>query len=138
MIDLPSVLACMYYKTSMSKIAIIEDDPVINQMYRMKFEAAGFDVQLADSGKSGVALIESFHPDIVLLDLQMPEKDGVDVLKDVRAMQWAKDLPVLILTNLGEEESPDELKKLGISGYVVKADHTPSQVVERVKEVLAA
>ncbi len=122
--------------SSMSKIAIIEDDPVIHQMYRMKFEAAGFDVQLADNGVRGVALIESFKPDIVLLDLQMPEKDGLEVLRDVRAMDWAKDLPVLILTNLGAEESPDELKSLGITGYIVKADYTPSQVVEQVNEVL--
>lgn len=126
----------MYYKTSMSKIAIIEDDPVINQMYRMKFEAAGFDVQLADNGSRGNELVSSFKPDIVLLDLQMPEKDGVEVLKDIRKLEWAKDLPVLILTNLGEEEAPSELRSLGISGYVVKAEHTPSQVVERVKETL--
>ncbi len=122
----------------MSKIAIIEDDPVINQMYRMKFEAAGFDVQLADNGTRGIELVESFHPDIVLLDLQMPEKDGVEVLRAVRGFDWAKDLPVLILTNLGEEESPSDLKSLGISGYIVKADYTPSQVVELVNETLAA
>lgn len=122
----------------MSKIAIIEDDPVINQMYRMKFEAAGFDVQLADNGARGIELVESFHPDIVLLDLQMPEKDGVEVLRAVRGLDWAKDLPVLILTNLGEEESPSDLKSLGISGYIVKADYTPSQVVELVNETLAA
>ncbi|MDB5184188.1 MAG: hypothetical protein JWO07_869, partial [Candidatus Saccharibacteria bacterium] len=57
----------------MTKIAIIEDDPVINQMYRMKFEADGFDVQVADNGKSGIAMVESFMPNLILLDLQMPE-----------------------------------------------------------------
>lgn len=122
----------------MSKIAIIEDDPVIIQMYRMKFEAAGFEVQLADNGTRGVSMVQSSHPDIILLDLQMPEKDGVEVLRDIRQMEWAKDIPVLILTNLGVEESPKELHNLGISGYVVKADFTPSQVVERVKEVLGS
>ena len=103
----------------------------------MKFEAAGFDVQLADNGARGIELIESFQPDIVLLDLQMPEKDGVEVLKSIRQSATTKDTPVLILTNLGEEESPAELRDLGITGYVVKADFTPSQVVERVHEVLA-
>jgi len=120
----------------MTKIAIIEDDPTINQMYRMKFEAAGFDVQIADNGDTGIALIESFRPDMALLDLQMPGKGGVEVLSEVRSWDWAKQLPVLILTNLGKEEAPKELSSLGIEGYIVKAELTPSQVVERVKEVL--
>lgn len=120
----------------MTKIAIIEDDPTINQMYRMKFEATGFEVQIADNGESGIALLESFRPDIALLDLQMPKKDGVDVLREVRKHDWAKQLPVFILTNLGKEEAPKELASLGIEGYIVKAELTPSQVVERVKEIL--
>lgn len=120
----------------MTKIAIIEDDAAIHQMYRMKFETEGFDVQLASDGESGVELIKKFHPDIALLDLQMPEVSGLEALREIRAQSWGKDLPVIILTNLGEEESPDELKDLGISGYIVKADLTPRQVVARVKSVL--
>lgn len=120
----------------MTKIAIIEDDAAIHQMYRMKFETEGFDVQLASDGESGVGLIKKFHPDIALLDLQMPEVSGLEALREIRAQSWGKDLPVIILTNLGEEESPDELKDLGISGYIVKADLTPRQVVARVKSVL--
>ena len=64
----------------MTKIAILEDDPVISQMYRMKFESDGFDVRLADNGNRGVALVEDFQPDIILLDLQMPEMDGPEAL----------------------------------------------------------
>ena len=122
----------------MSKIAIIEDDPVINQMYRMKFEAAGFDVQLASDGESGVALVKSFKPDFILLDMQMPKKNGFEALQEIRADETSKDIPVLVLTNMGEEESPKGLRELGIKGYIVKADLTPSQVVERVKEALEA
>lgn len=120
----------------MTKIAIIEDDPVINQMYRMKFEADGFDVQMADDGQRGVELVKNFQPDIILLDLQMPHMDGAEALTEIRAAEWGKDIPVLILTNLGEEEAPDTLKILGISSYIVKADFTPKQVVARVKETL--
>lgn len=120
----------------MTKIAIIEDDPTINQMYRMKFEADGFDVELADNGKRGVELVESFSPDIILLDLQMPEMDGPTALAEIRKQPWGKDVPVIILTNMGEEESPKELKTLGIHSYIVKADLTPSQVVARVKDAL--
>ena len=120
----------------MTKIAIIEDDPVINQMYRMKFEADGFEVQLADNGNRGVAMVEKFQPDMILLDLQMPEMDGAETLEYLRAHEWGKHIPVIILTNMGEEESPKHLRSLGIDSYIVKADLTPRQVVGRVKEAL--
>lgn len=120
----------------MTKIAIIEDDPTINQMYRMKFEAEGFDVRMADDGQHGVALVQSFLPDIILLDLQMPNMDGAEALSKIRKHDWGKDIPVLILTNLGEEEAPDSIKKLNVSSYIVKADFTPRQVVARVKKTL--
>ena len=120
----------------MTKIAIIEDDSAIHQMYRMKFESEGFDVQLAADGRTGVALVKTFRPDLILLDLQMPEVDGLTALRQIRGEEWGKHIPVIILTNLGAEESPKELQSLGISGYIVKADLTPRQVVARVKEVL--
>jgi DNA-binding response OmpR family regulator len=120
----------------MTKIAIIEDDPVISQMYRMKFEADGFEVQLASNGASGVAMAEQFSPDIILMDLQMPEMDGAEALAKIRKEAWGKDVPVIILTNLGEEEAPKEIRSLGIESYIVKAELTPRQVVQRVKETL--
>lgn len=120
----------------MTKIAIIEDDQAINQMYRMKFEADGFEVGLADNGKRGVALVESFKPDLILLDMQMPEMSGDEALAEIRAHAWGKSIPVIILTNMGQEESPKNLEKLNVSSYIVKADLTPSQVVARVKETL--
>ncbi len=125
------------YNKGMTKIAIIEDDPTINQMYRMKFEAAGFDVQLASDGERGVALVESFRPDLILLDMQMPVMTGHEALKKIRAEEWGKNIPVIVLTNMGEEESPKELRDLGIESYIVKAELTPSQVVDRVKDTLS-
>ena len=119
-----------------TKIAIIEDDAVISQMYRMKFEAEGYDVQMAGNGKIGVELVEKMRPDIILLDLRMPEMDGAQALAQIRAHDWGKTIPVLILTNVGEEEAPHELRELGIIGYIVKAELTPRQVTERVKEAL--
>ena len=120
----------------MTKIAIIEDDPVISQMYRMKFEADGFDVQLANDGKKGVALVEHFAPDIILLDIQMPEMPGEEALAQIRKNSWGKDIPVIILTNLGEEEAPKSIRGHGIHSYIVKAELTPRQVVQRVKDAL--
>lgn len=120
----------------MTKIAIIEDDQTISQMYRMKFEADGFDVQLASNGTRGVALVKEFQPDMILLDLQMPEMGGAEALGHIRAEDWGKDIPVIILTNLGQEEAPKELKSLGIHSYIVKAELTPRQVVSEVQEAL--
>jgi len=120
----------------MTKIAIIEDDPVISQMYRMKFEADGFDVQLATNGVHGVALVEEYAPDLILMDLQMPEMTGDEALHIIRKNAWGKDIPVIILTNLGEEEAPKTIRELGIHSYIVKAELTPRQVVQRVKEAL--
>lgn len=120
----------------MTKIAIIEDDSVINQMYRMKFEAAGFDVATASDGEAGVAMVKKFNPEIILLDLQMPHMGGAEALGLIRKSEDHAKTPVIILTNLGEEEAPKELKDLGIQSYIVKAELTPSQVVGRVKDAL--
>lgn len=120
----------------MTKIAIIEDDAVINQMYRMKFEAAGFEVATASDGELGVAMVEKFKPEIILLDLQMPHMGGEEALEIIRKAPWGKSIPVIVLTNLGAEEAPKSLKSLNIHSYIVKAELTPSQVVARVKETL--
>lgn len=120
----------------MTKIAIIEDDPVIRQMYHMKFESDGFEVKTAENGKEGVSLVEQFSPDIVLLDVSMPVMPGDEALMEIRAHDWGKDVPVMILTNLGKEEAPKTLEPLGIHSYIVKADFTPRQVVDRVKKAL--
>ena len=121
----------------MVKIAIIEDDATISQMYRMKFEADGFDVRLAANGQIGIEVVEKFQPDIILLDIQMPEMDGAEALRRIRSHAWGKTIPVIVLTNLGEEEAPREMRSLGIQGYIVKANLTPRQVVAQVKAITA-
>lgn len=121
----------------MAKIAIIEDDPVISQMYRMKLEQEDFEVELASNGRLGVELVETMQPDLILLDLQMPEMTGDEALAEIRQHDWGKDVVVLVLTNMGEEEAPKNLASLGVHSYIVKANLTPRQVVERVKAALA-
>ena len=82
----------------MIKIVIIEDDPTISQMYRIKFESDGFEVHLAANGQIGINVAEKVRPDIILLDLQMPEMDGTEALKIIRSRDWGKTVPVIILT----------------------------------------
>lgn len=120
------------------KIAIVEDDMAISQMYRLKFENEGYDVETADNGKLGLELAEFMKPDIILLDMMMPEMNGDEMLEKLRATDWGKDIKVIVLTNRGQEEAPDNLKKLNVLSYIVKADATPRQVAERVKQALAS
>lgn len=120
------------------KIAIIEDDQAISQMYRMKFEAEGFEVETAENGKLGLALADSMRPDIILLDLMMPEMPGDEMLVALRKTAWGKNIKVIILTNMGEQEAPAIVKTLGVKRFIVKADMTPRQVADMVKQELAA
>ncbi len=120
-----------------TRIAIIEDDQAISQMYRIKFEAEGFTIETAENGKLGLELIEQMKPDIVLLDLMMPIMSGEEMLSKLRAQPWGKDIKVIILTNRGEQEIPPEVKKLGVTALILKADMTPRQVAELVKSKLA-
>lgn len=121
---------------SAAKVAIVEDDIAISQMYRLKFETEGYEVQTADNGKLGLELAEEFKPDIILLDLMMPEMTGDQMLAELRKKSWGKDITVIILTNMGEEEAPKSLKELGVHSFIVKAEMTPRQVAERVKLAL--
>src|ERR1051325_2234279 len=104
----------------MPKIAIVEDDLAIAQMYRLKFEAEGYKVEIAENGKLGLALCEQLEPDLVLLDLMMPEMNGDEMLEKMRATDWGKNMKVIILTNVGEQEAPEKLKNLHVSTYIVK------------------
>ena len=122
----------------MAKIAIIEDDIAISQMYSIKFEAEGYEVEAAENGKLGLELIEKMKPDMVLLDLMMPEMNGDEMLTKLRTTDWGKDIKVIILTNMGEQEAPAILKTLNVSDFIVKADMTPRQVADLVKMKLAA
>lgn len=118
------------------RIAIIEDDPAISQMYRFKFEAEGFEVETADNGKLGLELVEKFQPSIILLDLMMPVMNGNEMLALLRAQPWGKFVKVVILTNAGEQELPENLRNLGVSAVILKANMTPRQVAELVKKQL--
>ena len=120
-----------------AKIAIIEDDQAISQMYRFKFEAEGYKVETAGNGKLGLELAEKFKPDIILLDLMMPEMNGDEMLEKMRATDWGKSIKVVVLTNKGEQEIPEKVRQLNVQAVILKADMTPRQVAELVKNQLA-
>ena len=118
------------------KILIIDDEEPIRNLYTYKFKLGGYEVESAKDGKSGLKSMQIFVPDIVLLDLMMPEMNGEQMLEEVRQQDWGKAIKVLILTNIGKDEAPAILRFLNISGYVVKANHTPQQVFDIVEHLL--
>ncbi|GAC1369719.1 MAG: hypothetical protein NVSMB39_1870 [Candidatus Saccharimonadales bacterium] len=123
--------------TTKPKVAIIEDDPAIIQMYKLKFETEGYDVQTAGDGVAGLELIETFEPDAVLLDLMMPNMNGMEMLSKLRSMAGGRDVKVIVLTNMGDTETATKVYKMAADDYIVKAEMTPLQVVERVRGLLA-
>ena len=119
----------------MTKIAIIEDDAMIAQMYQMKFELDGFEVEISNNGQDGLEMVKKLRPDLLLLDLKIPKLDGISVLEKLRSDNF-KNLPVILLTNSDRSEVPVDIDKFQIADYIVKANLTPRQVVEKVKSVL--
>ncbi|MEO6513886.1 MAG: response regulator [Candidatus Saccharimonadales bacterium] len=119
------------------KIAVIEDEIPIRELYRAKLELEGFDVKTAPNGRAGLKLVEEFQPAIILLDIRMPEMNGDQMLLKMREQDWGADIRVIVLTNLSKDEAPSILRFLNVDRYIVKAHHTPKQIVDIVKEVLS-
>lgn len=117
-------------------IAVIEDEHPIARLYKLKFELEGFTVGVAKDGREGLQLIKASKPDLVLLDLRMPHMSGDEMLAKLRATEWGADVRVVILTNLSRAEAPASLRFLGVERYIVKANHTPAQVVAIVRDIL--
>lgn len=118
------------------KILLLEDDEAIREMYRIKFEHAGIEVTVAEDGKQALIYAVRMRPDLLLLDLKTPTIKGEEVLQKIQKLPWSKSMKVIVLTNISYNEAPKLLQKLHFDRYVVKAHHTPAQVLRIVKEVL--
>jgi CheY-like chemotaxis protein len=124
------------------KILIIEDDQEVRELYSEVLRDEGFVLDEAVDGKSGLAKVLSGKYDLLLLDIMLPKFDGLEILKTIRKKEELKDLPVVLLTNLGREPIIKEgfvIKEgfeLGADGYLIKSEHTPGEIVEEVKKFL--
>ena len=118
------------------KIAIIEDDIALASMYEFKLKSSGYEVRIARDGREGLELIKEFDPVLILLDLRMPVMNGDEMLEKVRATEEGASLRVIILTNISRDEAPMNLRFLRVDRYIVKAHHTPSQVLAVIKEII--
>ncbi len=118
------------------KILLIEDDSFLVEMYTTKFELEGFDVVSAEDGQKGLDMVKKEKPDIILLDILMPKMDGFAVLDALKKDKALADIPVILLTNLGQKEDVKKGFEKGAVGYLIKAHFMPSEVVDKIKKIL--
>ncbi|PIP26255.1 MAG: response regulator [Candidatus Moranbacteria bacterium CG_4_9_14_3_um_filter_40_7] len=118
------------------KVCIIDDEDDIREIYSMKFKLEGFEVISAADGEAGLKLMREQKPDIILLDLQMPVKNGLDVLAEMKKDDSIKSIPVVVLSNISDEKTFARVGKFRTHFYIVKALTTPQKVVDIVHEVL--
>ncbi|MFA6474903.1 MAG: response regulator [Patescibacteria group bacterium] len=120
----------------MYKVLLVEDDEMLHGMYTRKFKTQGFEILSAYNGADGMQLATSEHPDVILLDVIMPKMDGFVALKKLKKDPTTAKIPVILLTNLGQEEDVRKGRELGAVDYFIKANHTPQEVVDKVKSLL--
>ena len=120
----------------MSKILVVEDDKFLANAYRVKLEKLGFEVKIAMDGEEGLVFAAEFVPDLILLDLVMPKKDGFTVLQELKADEKLKNIPVLVASNLGQKEDVDKAKELGAVDFVIKSDESLSSIVDKMRRYL--
>jgi len=121
----------------MKKILIVEDEEYLADMYKMKFEHEGYDVQVAVDGETGIELANSLQPDLILLDIVLPKMNGFQVMRTLREHPKTKRLKVYFLSNLGQDEEIEQGMKEGADGFLIKTDVTPAQLVECVEKIFA-
>lgn len=121
---------------SKKKVCIIDDEDYIRDIYSVKFKGEGFDVIDAANGEDGLKLMREERPDIILLDMQMPIKNGFDVLADMKEDKTIADIPVIILSNVDDEKSVIKVGNFETRFYLIKALNSPQKVVDVVREVL--
>jgi len=120
----------------MAKILLVEDDKFLVRAYKDGLERAGFEVLTAFDGQEGIEKMKSEKPDLVLLDLIMPVKNGFEVLGEVAMVDELRKIPIIILSNLSQESDLERGMALGATDYLVKADFSLESVIEKVKEHL--
>jgi len=122
-------------KTS-KKILIIEDDKFLAKMLSKMLESHGYDIAMASNGREGLLKVSTESPKLVLLDIILPDIDGFDLLETIKTDEKTKKTPVIILSNLGQQEDIKQGKNLGAQDYLVKSEIKLDQVVDKVRKYL--
>ncbi len=122
----------------MTRILLVEDDPMISEIYQRKFSAAGFDVRIAASGKAVLDILRTESFDLVLLDIVLPEMNGMEILETLRDPKNGYDLgmKIVMFSNLSEKDDRDRAVALGASGFISKTEFSPSELIEEISRFL--
>ena len=118
------------------KILIIEDDAFLHELCKKKFVDKGYEVVSAFSGKEGISRVQKEMPSLILLDLLLPEMDGLDLLEQLKGDPKTKDTPVIIMSNYSDRERVQKGLELGAEDYIIKAHFTPEDIVKKVADTL--
>lgn len=120
----------------MKKILLVEDDKFLINALRIKLTEAGFELKLTEDGEQAIKALADFQPDLILLDLIIPKKDGFIVLEEIKQNEKWKMIPVIIISNLGQKEDIDKAKQLGAKDYIVKADTSIDNIISKIDSFL--
>jgi len=120
----------------MAKILFIEDDPLLVKIYSTRLSQDGFEVLSAENGEAGLQVAETQVPDLIVLDIMMPRLDGFSVLEKLRTSEKTKNTPILVYSNLGQEDEIARAKKMGATDFIIKANLSPTEMIAKIKEYL--
>ena len=120
----------------MAKILVAEDDKFLANAYRVKFNKAGYEIKIASDGQQAIDSLESFAPDVILLDLMMPVKDGFAVLEELKKNDKWKNIPVIVASNLGQKEDIEKSIALGAKDYIVKSQMPINDILEKINSFI--
>ncbi len=122
---------------SSKKILIVEDDTFMLELLAAELKKTGFEIMIAETGNEAVKKFKESKPDLILLDILLPDKNGLDALREIRREPEGRDAKVLVLSNFSDTPHIEEAKRLGVIDYLVKAQHVPQEIVERIKKIIA-
>ncbi len=120
----------------MAKLLVVEDDELMLRMYTKLLSFVGFDTVVAKDGEEGLQKAKSENPSLIVLDIMMPKVNGLDVLKSLKADKETQNIPVVLLTNVSDDEVLTEAFKLGATGYLIKSQIANNELVDEIKQYL--
>src|SRR3989344_4373035 len=120
----------------MVKILVAEDDKFLANAYRVKLSKAGYEIKIVSDGQETMDSLETFTPDVILLDIIMPIKDGFAVLEELKKNDKWKNIPVIVASNLGQKEDIDKSMALGATDYIVKSQVPIADILVKINNVL--
>ena len=126
----------LFFSKQMTKILLVEDDSSIATLYKFKLESCNYHCLHAENGLDALKALDTFHPDLVLLDLRMPVMDGETFLGRFRKKEGFENIPVIVLTNINRSEASSTLWHHGVSAYIIKAHTTPTEIVDTIEKHL--